>query len=148
MAQKYFDQLPCFSHDIHATLSRNCKYILFNPNVSCLIIKLTNFMHFLLKCTVMFTIARRGSANYPKEKVFVKYTTLIDKCKNKRKIMWNYQCFWVKKIIKHKNCFWKTWIIHNCLIVQRSSINGQFGYLDASIWQWMGKTTAEHDDRL
>ena len=26
VAQKYFDALPCFSHDIFATLSRNCKY--------------------------------------------------------------------------------------------------------------------------
>ena len=99
VAQKYFDALPCFSHDIHATLSINCKYISFNPNVPCLNVILTNSMqnftnsmqnftfcymaeilpirrktlsnqsinHFLLNCTAMFTLARRGSANHPHE---------------------------------------------------------------------------------
>ena len=42
VAEKYFDALPCFSHDMHATLSRNCIYI--NPNVPCLNVIWTNSM--------------------------------------------------------------------------------------------------------
>ena len=34
-------------------------------------------------------------------KVYEKHTTLIDKCNNKRKIMLNYQCCTVKKLVKH-----------------------------------------------
>ena len=44
VAQKYFDALPCFSHDIHAMLFINCKYISINPNVPCLNVILTNSM--------------------------------------------------------------------------------------------------------
>ena len=44
VAQKYFDALPCFPHDMQAMLSRNCKYISFNPNVPCLNVILTNSM--------------------------------------------------------------------------------------------------------
>ena len=32
------------SHDMHVTLSRNCKYISINPNVPCLNVILTNSM--------------------------------------------------------------------------------------------------------
>ena len=44
VAQKYFDALPCFSHDNHAMLFINCKYISINPNVPCLNVILTNSM--------------------------------------------------------------------------------------------------------
>ena len=89
MAQKYFDALPRFSHDIHATLYRNCKYISFNPNVPFSNVTLTNSMqnHFLLNYTAMLTIARLEVLLITQKKVFVKHSTLIDKCKNKRKIM-------------------------------------------------------------
>ena len=39
----------------------------------------------------MFTIARLEVLLNTQKKVFVKHTTLIDKCKNKRKFMLNYQ---------------------------------------------------------
>ena len=83
MGQKYFDALPCFSHDMHATLSRNCKYISFNPSVTCLNVILTNSAkhHFLLNCTAMFTIAILEVLLITERKVFVKHTTLIDKWK-------------------------------------------------------------------
>ena len=42
VAQIFFYVLPCFSHDIHAMLSINCKYISFNPKVPCLNVILTN----------------------------------------------------------------------------------------------------------
>ena len=41
VVQKYFDALPCFSHNIHTILSINCKYISFYPNVPCLNVILT-----------------------------------------------------------------------------------------------------------
>ena len=88
MTQKYFDALFCFSHDIHATLSRYFKYISFNPYVPCLNVILTDYMkknNFLLNCTAMFTIARLEVLQITRRKVFVKHTTLIDKCKNKCK---------------------------------------------------------------
>ena len=44
VAQTYLDVLPYFSHNMHSTLFRNCKYILFNPNVPCLDVILTNSM--------------------------------------------------------------------------------------------------------
>ena len=94
-----FDALPCFSHDIHATLSTNCKYISFNPNVPCLNVILTSSMQNITFCSTarlwldVLLITQR--------KVFVKHTTIIDKCKYKRKIMLNYQCCWVKKMLKH-----------------------------------------------
>ena len=50
VAQKYSDALPCFSHDIHAMLSINCKYISFNPNVPCLNVILTNYMQNFTFC--------------------------------------------------------------------------------------------------
>ena len=50
VAQKYFDALPCFSHDIRAMLSINCKYISFNPNVPCLNVILTNSMQNFTFC--------------------------------------------------------------------------------------------------
>ena len=90
VAQKYFDALPCFSHDNHAMLFINCKYISINPNVPCLNVILTNSMkklHFLINCTAMFTLARFEVLLITQTKVFVKHTALIDKCNNKRKIM-------------------------------------------------------------
>ena len=45
-----FDALPCFSHDIHAMLSMNCKCISFNPNVPCLNVILTNSMQNFTFC--------------------------------------------------------------------------------------------------
>ena len=45
MALKYFDALPCFPHDMHDTLSRNCKYISFNPNVFCLNVEKNMALH-------------------------------------------------------------------------------------------------------
>ena len=85
VAQKYFDALPCFSHDIHATLSINCNYISFNPNVPCCNIdKFYAKLHFLLNCTAMFIIARIEDLLITQTRVFVKHTTLIDECKNKR----------------------------------------------------------------
>ena len=72
-------------HDIHATLSINCKYISFNPNVPCLNEILTNSMlHFLLNCTAMFIIARIEVLLITQTRVLVKHTTLIDECINKR----------------------------------------------------------------
>ena len=59
VVQKYFDALHCFTHDIHATLSRNCKYILFNPNIPCLHIILANSIqkyYFTLCLTSGFAI--------------------------------------------------------------------------------------------
>ena len=50
VAQKYFDALPWFFHDIHATLSVNCKYISFNPNIPCFNVKLTNSMQNFTFC--------------------------------------------------------------------------------------------------
>ena len=86
VAQKYFDALPCFFfNDIHATSSVDCKYIsfLFECNIDQFYAKL----YFLLNCTALFTIARLEVLLITQTKVFVKHTTLIDKCKNKRKIM-------------------------------------------------------------
>ena len=40
----------------------------------------------------MFSIARLEALLLTQGKVFVKHTTLIDECKNKRKIILNYQC--------------------------------------------------------
>ena len=108
VAQKYFDALPCFSHDIHTMLSRNCKYISFYPNVPCLKVILTKFYakhHFLSTSTAMFTISRLEVLLITQRKVkIVKHTTVIDKCKNKHKIKLNYQCCWVncnKRPISH-----------------------------------------------
>ena len=50
VALNHFDALPCFSHDIHPTLSMNCKYISFNPNVPCLNVILTNSMQNITFC--------------------------------------------------------------------------------------------------
>ena len=50
VAQKYLDAIPCFSHDIQATLSIKCKYISFYPNVPCLNAILTNSMQFITIC--------------------------------------------------------------------------------------------------
>ena len=49
----------------------------------------------------MFTIAILEVLLITERKVFVKHTTLIDKCKNKCKIMLNYQCCRVKQFMKH-----------------------------------------------
>ena len=43
--------------------------------------------HFLLDCNVIFTIAKLEVLLITQRKVFVKHTTQIDKCKNKRKIV-------------------------------------------------------------
>ena len=55
--------------------------------LECNIEKFYAKLHFLLNCTAMFTIARFGVLLITQTKVFVKHTTLIDKCKNKLKIM-------------------------------------------------------------
>ena len=77
MAQKYFDALPCFSHDMHATLSRNCKYISFNPSVPCLNVILTNSMQNIKLYNFLFIyfrpIATLGFANYRKESICYTY---------------------------------------------------------------------------
>ena len=54
-----------------------------------------------INCTAMFTIARLKVMLITQRKVFIKHTTLFDKCKNKRKIMLNYQCCCVKNLMKH-----------------------------------------------
>ena len=75
---------------MHATLSRNCKCISFNPNVpfcECNVDQFYAKHHLLLNCTAMLTIARFEVLLITQTKEFVKHTTLIDKYKNKRKIM-------------------------------------------------------------
>ena len=72
VSQKYFDALSCFSRDIHATLSINCKYISFNPNVPCLNVILTNstqnFNSVNLHCHVYYREIL-GFANHPNESI-------------------------------------------------------------------------------
>ena len=53
----------------------------------CNIDKFYAKLHFLLNCTAIFTIARFAVLLITQTTVFVKPTTLSDKCKNKRKIM-------------------------------------------------------------
>ena len=79
VAQKYFDALPCFPC--------YARVISFDPNVPCLNVILTNSMQkhrFLIICTAMFIIARIEVLLITQRRVFVKHTTLIDECKNKR----------------------------------------------------------------
>ena len=73
-------KILCFSHDVHVTLSRNCKYVSFNLDVPCLNVILTNFMQNITVCLVYYREAW-GFANHPKESICITYT-LIDKCKN------------------------------------------------------------------
>ena len=82
VTQKYFDALPCFSHDIHVTLSRKCKYISFNPYVTCFNVILTNSMQKITFCQIALLCLLSWITE---RKVFVKHTSLIDYCKNKRK---------------------------------------------------------------
>ena len=46
----------------------------------------------------MFSIARLDVLLITQGKLFVKHTILIDECKNKRKIILNYQCFLSQKL--------------------------------------------------
>ena len=60
-----------------------------NQSVDIFITIINLFHHFLINCTAMFTIARLEVMLITERKVFVKYTTIIDKCKNKRNIVLN-----------------------------------------------------------
>ena len=85
VTQKHFDALPCFSRDIHSTLSMKCTYFSFYPYVPCLNAKLINFYakhHFVF----VYYHETKGSAYHRKVSICI-ITILIENCIIKRIIM-------------------------------------------------------------
>ena len=75
-----------FPYVIHATLTRNCQYILFNRYVPSLSVILSNSMQTITFCTRLPCILLRDDVlQMGQRKVFVKHANLIDKLKNKHK---------------------------------------------------------------